>query len=102
MKPPDKLGIDAAFLLDREPHMAARGDRLMRYRVPGTGNGVPPSGTRCDLNCDPSAYARSSSGMPENLVQFSAFAVVRELLVITGFPKRADQRIAALGRWTRR
>jgi hypothetical protein len=35
--------------------------------------------------------------MPENLVQFSAFAVVQELLVVTGFPKRADQPIAALG-----
>lgn len=70
--------------------------------------------------CDPSAYARSSSGRPANLVQLSVFAVVQKLaerrlvhlvhhvakllviaaalgeVVAIAFPERADRRIAVL------
>jgi hypothetical protein len=42
--------------------------------------GLRPSGTRRDLKCDPSAFARSSSAMPADLVQLFAFAAVPGLL----------------------
>jgi hypothetical protein len=77
VKPPDKLGIDAAFLLAREPHIAARGDGRCQAdaipRAPGTGNGVAPSGTgaariviRAQMPAHQAACRKISSSFPHS------------------------------------